>query len=112
MKVTVSDRQHLGLVDRLDRGGALAAVEQGELTEDLPRPQYADDLLLPVVGLLVDLRRSREDHVELVGTIALEEHHRVRLQALPLGDAAELLELGGTGPLEDGNLCELFHFRS
>src|SRR5438876_2525159 len=111
VKVTVSDRQHLGLVDRLDRGGALAAVEQGELTEDLPRPQYADDLLLPVLRLLVDLRAPRQDHVELVGSIPLKEHHGVRLEALSLGDAAQLFELSNAGPPEDGDLRELFHVR-
>src|SRR5436309_810390 len=64
------------------------------------------------VTLLVDLRAAGADHVELVGSIPLKEHHRVRLEALSLGDATELFEFSGAGPLEDGNLRELLHVPS
>src|SRR5207249_3133100 len=88
---------------------ALAAVQQGEFAEDIPRPERADDLLSAIVCSLAHLRRARDDHEELVGAISLKEDHCVRFEALSLGDPAELLELCGPGPLEDTYLRELFH---
>src|SRR5439155_26115473 len=91
---------------------ATAAVQQSELDETLSRPPRADDLLPAVLRLLVALGAPREDDIELVGSVPLKEHHGVRLEALSPGDTAELFELSGAGPLEDGNLRELPHIRS
>ena len=108
-KILMGDRQHLRPVGRFDGCRTLTAIQQGQFSEDLPGPQGADDLLLPVVCSLADVRAPGDDHVKLVGAVPLKEHRRVRVEALALRDPAELLELLGSSPLKYENLRELFH---
>ena len=88
----------------LEGGGAQRMfgllVEEQRLGKGLARPDYLDDLLLTIAGDPVQLDLAVDQHVKVLGRVALMEQRAAGRQALDRGMRREVLQSRLGQPIE------------